>query len=264
VTISLSTDPSVVDVLRGDRTRRPPRNSSSAAGLRAQLEDGIFEILGTDTPIAPIIVRPSSMRQPLATTDLSRSSLGLLRGTLLATLLRLRCAGVAVENAFDDALEAWRVAESDNVLLATFDQLDADDRARLATDVTAHDVTLSRALGDISSHWVARTGVRATQRLAAGHVVLRDVNDLTLGTNTADAAAVVLFDVTTSPLGEGAERTMRFHALVETLRSSIVPLRSATFSTATGELWTRDVEPDLLARSVDEVLDVVRELWRAR
>ena len=38
-----------------------------------------------------------------------------------------------------------------------------------------------------------------------------------------------LFDVTTSPLSEGAERTMRYHALVETLRSSVVPLRTSTF-----------------------------------
>jgi hypothetical protein len=264
VTISLCTDPSVVDVLRGDRTQRPPRNTTSAAGLRAQLEDGIFAITGNETPVAPIVVRPSSLRQPIATADLALSSLGLLRGALVTQLLRLRCVGVSIENAFDDAVETWRAEGADNQLFVKFNQLDADDRARLATDVIAHDVTLSRALGELSSHWTARTSVRATHRLAGGRVVLTDVVDLTMGAHNAGTAAVVLLDVTTSPLGEGAERTMRFHALVETLRTSIVPLRSATFSTATGELWTRDVDATLLTRSADEVLGAIRELWSRR
>ena len=33
----------VVDALRGDRAARPLANTTSAAGLRAQLEDGIYE-----------------------------------------------------------------------------------------------------------------------------------------------------------------------------------------------------------------------------
>jgi hypothetical protein len=263
VTISLCTDPTVVDVLRGDRAQRPRRNTTSAAGLRAQLEDGIFAITGDDAPATPIVVRPSSLRQPIAATDLSLSSLGLLRAALVTQLLRLRCVGVAIENAFDDAIEAWR-ADAGDALLAKFERLDADDRARLATDVVAHDVTLSRALGALSSHWMARTCVRASQRLAGGRVVLRDVVDLTMGAHNAGTAAVVLLDVTTAPLGEGAERTMRFHALVETLRTSIVPLRTATFSTATGELWSRDVDAALLTRSADEVLGAIRELWSLR
>jgi hypothetical protein len=95
-------------------------------------------------------------------------------------------------------------------------------------------------------------------------VVLRDVVDLVIGNTTSDVASIALFDVTTSPLGEGAERTMRYHALVQTLRTSTMPLRSCTFSTATGELWVRDVDYSLLARSVDEVLTCVRDLWSAR
>jgi hypothetical protein len=264
VTLSLRTDPSVVDVLRGDRTRRPRRNTTSAAGLRAQLEDGIFAIAGNDVPVSTLVVRPSSLHQAIATTDLSHSSLGLLRAALVTQLLRLRCVGVRIENAFNDAVESWRANATDADLLARFDRLDADDRARLATDVIAHDVTLSRALGELSGHWMARTCVRATQRLAGGRVLLRDVVDLTMGAHDTDTAAVVLLDVTTSPLGEGAERTMRFHALVETLRTSIVPLRTATFSTATGELWARDVDATLLTRSADEVLGAIRELWSLR
>jgi hypothetical protein len=140
--------------------------------------------------------------------------------------------------------------------------MDNDERARLATDVTAHAVTLTRAIGVLPSRWMPRSTVRATQRLAAGNVILRDVIDLMIGTTGNDNASVVLLDVTTAPLGENAERTMRYHALVETLRSSVAPLRTSTFSTATGDLWTLDVDHELLTRSANEVLDVISELWK--
>jgi hypothetical protein len=68
---------------------------------------------------------------------------------------------------------------------------------------------------------------------------------------------VVLLDVTTSALDEGAERVMRYHALVQTLRTSIVPLRTSMFSTATGELWSSDVDDEMLTRSLGEVLDLI-------
>jgi hypothetical protein len=55
---------------------------------------------------------------------------------------------------------------------------------------------------------------------------------------------------------------MRYHALVETLRTSVAPLRTSTFSTATGDLWACDVDHDLLTRSCDEVLAVIEELWK--
>jgi hypothetical protein len=63
--------------------------------------------------------------------------------------------------------------------------------------------------------------------------------------------------VTTSALDEGAERVMRYHALVQTLRTSIVPLRTSMFSTATGELWSSDVDDEMLTRSLGEVLDLI-------
>jgi hypothetical protein len=59
-------------------------------------------------------------------------------------------------------------------------------------------------------------------------------------------------------LGEGAERVMRYHALIQTLRTSTVPLRTSIFSTATGELWSTDVDAELLSRAVDDVLEALR------
>ena len=251
---------SVVEALRGERAARPRIDTTSAAGLRGELEDGLFQVLGTITKSEPIIVRASSLRQTHYTTDLALSRTGLLRGVLVGQLLRLMSVGVVVEHAFDDAVDTLRGEGRSLDLLEHLGQLDNEERARLATDVTAHAVTLSRSLGDVPRHWSPRTAVPATQRLGGGRVVLRDVVDLVIGSSGGDVASIVLFDLTTSPLGEGAERVLRYHALVHTLKTSIVPWRAAMFSTATGELWTRDVDFELLMHSVHEVLSVVGEL----
>jgi hypothetical protein len=263
MTILLSSSPiSVINALRGDRAERPLANTTSAAGLRALLEDGIYEVLGKNNPASPLIVRASSLRQKTNAIDLSLSAPSRIRGVLINQLLRLLCVGEHIDHAFDDAVLAWRGDVGSNDLVERLEQMDNDERARLATDVTAHAVTLTRAIGVLPSRWMPRSTVRATQRLAAGNVILRDVIDLMIGTTGNDNASVVLLDVTTAPLGENAERTMRYHALVETLRSSVAPLRTSTFSTATGDLWTLDVDHELLTRSANEVLDVISELWK--
>ena len=255
---------SVVDTLRGDRAARPLANTTSAGGLRAQLEDGIYEIMGKRNSSAPLVVRASSLRQASHTTDVSLSSLGRIRGVLINQLLRLHCVGESIDHAFDEAVEAWRAEAGASDLIGRLEQMDDDERARLATDVSAHSITLTRAFGSLASNWMPRSAVRATQRLGAGNVVLRDMVDLMIGTNSGAWASVVLLDVTTSPLGEGAERAMRYHALVETLRTSIVPLRTSAFSTATGDLWALDVDHELLSRSANEVLEVINELWMSQ
>ncbi len=255
---------SVIDALRGDRSTRPAADSTSGAGLRSLLEDGIYEVLGAAALPAPIVVRPSSLRQPRWTADATGSSHGRLRGVLVNQILRLLSVGMSVDHAFDDAVSAWRGEVGTNELIDQLDRLDGDERARLATDVSAHCVTLRRSLGTISPHWSPRSALRTTQRLAGGSVILRDVIDLMIGTLDSDVASVALFDVTTAPLGEGAERAMRYHALTQTLRSSIVPLRTCTFSTATGELWIRDVDQELLNRSAHEVLACVSDQWNLR
>jgi hypothetical protein len=244
----------VMDVLRGERANRPPANTSAAAGLRAALEDGIYELLGPDLRDEPIIVRASSLRQGALVFDPEVAPLAQLRGILITQALRLMSAGVEIDDVCAELLVAWRAEVGHSALTQLVDRLDADELARLSTDLTAHWVTLKRSLGPLSTRWLPRTSLRAYQRLAGGNVVLRDVIDLMVGTTSGDVASVALLDVTTSPLGEGGERVMRYHALVQTLRTSTVPLRTSMFSTATGELWSLDVDDELLHRSVADVL----------
>ncbi len=253
----------VMDVLRGERTKRPIANASAAAGLRAALEDGIYELLGPELRSEPIIVRASTLREGPLSFDPMAAPLARLRGILINQSLRLMSAGVEIDDVCTDLLVAWRAEVGHTALSEEVDRLDAEELARLSTDLTAHWVTLKRSLGPLSNRWLPRTSLRAYQRLAGGNVVLRDVIDLMVGTTTGEVASVALLDVTTSPLGEGAERVMRFHALVQTLRTSIAPLRTSMFSTATGELWSTDVDDELLHRSVEDVFESLERLRAA-
>jgi hypothetical protein len=244
-----------MDVLRGERSTRPSANNTAAAGLRATLEDAIFERLGPDLRPAALTVRASSLRRGPQSPD--GAPLAQVRGILINQALRLLCANVTIDDAYCQTLMAWRAEAGDNDLTRFVEQLNDDDDARLRADVVAHWVTLKRSLGPLSNRWLPRTSLRAYQRLAGGNVILRDVIDLMVGTTSGDAASVVLLDLTTSPLDEGAERVMRYHALVQTLRTSIVPLRTSMFSTATGELWSSDVDEEMLSRSLLDVIDVI-------
>jgi hypothetical protein len=261
-TTTLSPD-SVLDALRGERAARPARDLASAPRRRAELELGIAEVLGEAEPHPPVLLSAARLR-PGAAVDLLNGARGRLRGALVSVLLRLHAVGATVGDPFADALAAWRAEGPAPELARHFEALDADGLARLATDVTAHYVTLSRALGEVPPAWGTRTAQRASLRLGGGRVLLRDTVDLVIGSVHDAAASVVLLDLTSAPLGDGAELALRYHALVETLRAGVVPLRSAVLSSATGELWLREVDDELLDRAVGDVLGALVAQWRGR
>ena len=253
---------SAIEALRGDTTSRPLSDSASASGLRAHIEDGIYSIMGKASPITPLIIRASSLRQKHQVSEIQLASLSQIRGILITHVLRLLSVGFEITDPFNDALSAWRCELSGSELVRYFNGLDKEQVARLEADVNAHSSTLKRSLGKISATWMPRSCVRASQRFAGGHVLLFDVIDLTVGTTTSEHASVALFDVTTSPLDKAAERTMRYHALLQTLKTSVVPLRTSIFSSATGEMWTSNVDNESLSRSANEVLSVLSDMWK--
>jgi hypothetical protein len=83
-----------------------------------------------------------------------------------------------------------------------------------------------------------------------GYLTLRDVNDLVVG---SVANGLALVDVTTAELDERLERRLRYHGLVETLRSGIAPTCVAGLSTATGECRIYPVTIDSLLIAVSEL-----------
>ncbi len=249
---------SILEVLRGERAERPPRDTETASGLRAILEDGLGEVRDRFTRTSPLVITAANVVRHADAIDIARAPIGRLRGALVAELVRLIAVGHRSDDAFDDALRAWGVDQPSRDLRSVLDDLDADGRARLATEVSAHAATLTRALTPVPATWSVHTALRSRLPLAGGAVVLSDVIDLVIGTSTESTASTVLVDVTTSPIGTSAARLMRFHALVHTLRTSVTPWRVAMFSTATGELASDDVDVTVLGAALDDVLAAAR------
>jgi len=258
--VDLQTPASVLRVLRGDPATRPTVDRALAGGLRAWLEDGIYDVSKGETRERPLILR-SNLETPRELVSIESSSTAQLRGVLVSYVLRLACAQFNFDDPYRDALSAWRAEESSGTLATAYEQLGADERARLGADVNAHASTLLGHLGAVQPQWNVRIHQQTSQRLSGGNVLLRDVVDLRLGSSATTRASVALFDITTSPLSARMESTLRFHALVETLRTNTPPLRVATLSSATGEFWNIDVTPDLLVLALDNVLDVVEQRW---
>ncbi len=243
--------PSIAEVLRGDRATRPLADRASAASLRRSLEE---ELAPTAKSAKPVVVTPRSHK----THSANVSAHARLRGTLIDQLVALHVAGHRVDDAFEDAAEAW-VADAHGELRDAFVNLDPEERAQLATDVVAHGVVLARRLGFLQYGWRPRTSVTAVQQLLSGAVTVRDRFDVVVGSINTVHASVALLDVTTSLLDDETARTLAFHAVVQTLVAGVVPLRVVGFSTASGEVLAHEVDTDFLDFGRSVVIDTARQ-----
>jgi hypothetical protein len=212
------------------------------------------------------IVAPGTVR--LSARDFtpdrtSSGSTGLLRGALVAQLVRLHVANCAITSPIDDAIGALRGSGRDTPLCDRVDALDPDERARLSAEVTAHLEVLAEVLPRVPARWSPRCGVRQAVALAGGGILCRGHVDLALGTPGGNRACVCLIDVTTSVLGAHHEQICDYLALLETVRTGEQPLRVAAISTADGASIVRDVTPELLGRAVEGLLDALPQLSAA-
>jgi len=150
----------VMDAMRGERATRPPANTTAAAGLRAMLEDAIYELLGPALREVPLVVRASSLRHPARTERPTDSPVARVRGILVVQALRLHSVGFAVHRAYDEALTAWRAEVGASELTAVVNALSDDDAALLRSEVEAHCVTLGRSLGPVATRWLPHVPTR--------------------------------------------------------------------------------------------------------
>jgi hypothetical protein len=245
----------LMSTLRGVSALRPEVDRGLSGGLRAWLEDGLFERLGV---LQPGAVRLTARSCSGATQ--SANPTALLRGALLGVLLRLHVAGADLPDPYEAAVTALRASGRDQDLLAPLDELDSEDAARLAAEVDAHHAVLGSTLGSIPSRWSPRCGVRMVVPLAGGGVVLRGTVDLALGVPGGTRTCVCLLDVTTTHLREVNDEALAYLALLETLRTGEPPLRVAALSTADGDATVHDVTTELLAGAVDAVLATACEV----
>ncbi|HEV3212203.1 MAG TPA: hypothetical protein VGZ03_02290 [Acidimicrobiales bacterium] len=242
----------LVVALRGTGALRPRVDRGLAGGLRAWLDDGVFERVGVPLPGA---IRVAT--RDVAGAPRSGGPAAMLRGALVAQLLRLHVAGCVPADPFDGAAAALAASGRDDALTALLAELDAEDRAQLAAEVAAHAAVLVDRLPLVPSRWSPRVGVRHQVPIAGGGVVLHGQIDLTLGEPGGTTACVCLLDVTTSVLEARHEEGLEHLALLATLRCGEPPLRVAALSTADGAAVVRDVDATMLADAVDRVLRAV-------
>lgn len=252
--MTFATYSTVADRLDEGSLQRPPRDEMVAAGLRATLEDALFALGPRDE--TPLIISSVRSPWPHGVSELAHSRLARLRGQLVAVALRLLVVDGLSDDPMADVAAAWRVTTTSPSARAELAALDDQERARLVSDVRAHVATLSDHFGVVAPSRMARSDVRSRVSLAGG-LELRDRVDLTLGLSSSRTASMVLVDVTTSPLDDATIRTVRYHALVHTLKSGVAPWRSAIFSTATAELLSCEVTSEQLHESVEDVVDAM-------
>jgi hypothetical protein len=259
MTSTLDSATTVLQALRGNRADRPAARTGDSAILRAALEDSLYSIVGPQHFFNPLVIRSQELRTEVTTLSANLHSFARVRGILMHHALRLLSVGYSFANPFEELVAAWRCDVGENELLAFIDHLDREDRAKFSTDIAAHTTALRHGLGVIGASWSLRSTVRVSNLLCSGAVALRDTIDLSIDTLGEGANSTVLLDLTTAPLDENSERTLRFHALNQTLRTGVTPLRSGVLSTATGEQLVHTVDTELLTRAVEDVLEAAEK-----
>lgn len=241
----------LLGTLRGTPALRPAVDRGLAGGLRAWLEDGVFERLGPGRR-EPGAIR-LGVRQVAGAPSLA-SSTALLRGALVGQLVRLKVAAAPVADPFDDAACALSASGRHEDLVSLLVDLDAEEHARIHAEVAAHAAVLDASIPAVPRRWSPRCGVRQAVPLAGGAVELRGRVDVALGEPGADRACVCLLQVTTSRLEPRHDAVLAYLALLETLRSGESPLRVACLSTSDGAFAVADVTSELLGGAVADTL----------
>jgi len=254
-----STAPStdIVLALRGQRTMRPRIDPLLAGGLRSWLEDDVADVALTLDPSAPLLLSPrTATAGPLITVP---PLIALARSVLVSNLVAQRISLGEVRHPMDDALSALEADHFQRELVDAIHSLDQSAFAQLSAEVAAHDTVLARHLSRVPTSWLPRSNVRLTAALAGSRIVVNAVANVALGAPSTDFASVCFLDVTTSSLDDLTGRRLGVLALIETLRNGALPLRVASLSTATGDVFITDVTDEVLATAVADVVNAVHQ-----
>jgi len=257
--------------LRGDGAPRPVVDPGLAGGLRDWLEDGLVEAVGgLPGDSETVRVNKESLSQVLlceahlvARRGAPRvMTVELARGSLVDALFRQWVTTGAVEDPWNDALEALAV-EGDRDGVGSFvTGLPPTRRHQMMAEVADHAADIVARWPVLSPAWLPRTQERLEVPLCGGRVVLAGVVDLVLGRPARDRASVCLVELKSGTRRVEHRGDLHFYALLEALRSGAPPFRIATYYSATGELDAEPVEEETLVRTLARVLDGALRLCR--
>jgi PD-(D/E)XK nuclease superfamily len=248
--------------LRGDAGARPAIDPGLAGGLRDWLEDELSgAVASLPEDAAPVRVTKDALDQVLVCeahfqahrSAPRRVTVELVRGTMVDLLFRQWVTTGALDDPWNDALEALWVTDDDGA--RTFvDALAPEARQALALEVEAHAARIAACWPVLAPSWMARTQERLTVPLAGGRVLLSGVVDLAIGAPSSGRASVCIVEVKSGRRRVEHRGDVHLYALLETLRAGAPPFRVATFYTADGELDVEAVGRDALLGALHRVV----------
>lgn len=229
----------LLGLLRGDRTSRPWVDPGLAGGLRAWLQDALYEAGGE-----PVLATPFQFG--FATPVSPRTPVARLMGQLTTTLFVQR---FTLPDAKDPVAAAAAQLRGHGLDEALDELLASDDRAyavQLALD-------LRRRWPELPAAWFPRFRNPLAVELSGGDLRLYACPTLTLGPPARERASVAMVQTVCGPILEGHRRGGRLLALAETLRSGAIPFQVVTASLDTGEVETLAVSERLVAQATREL-----------
>ena len=170
--------------------------------------------------------------------------------------------GCALDQPFEDALCAISVTARGPETLDALGRLPARERSALRSFVQERAAAIAAQWRPVPPAWLPRTGEQIRVPLAGGAVMLSAAADLVLGRpsdKTSSVCLVRLHEKRSGDATEAARRTRRALALVETLRSGAPPWRVATYDPGARHLLVEDVDEELIAAAVHDVLRAMED-----
>ena len=142
----------LISALRGARDARPAVDPMLAGGLRAWLEDELAELVEQLDASQPLRLSPFSVMEP----ELASQQLGPRNpiGPLVHALVDQQVAFGSISDPLEDALCALEATPRHAELVAQVHDLDPDDFAQLAAELSAHASLLAESLGRIPGTWL--------------------------------------------------------------------------------------------------------------
>lgn len=235
----------LLGLLRGDRSSRPRIDPGLAGGLRAWLQDALYEAGGE-----PVLATPFQFG--FATPVSPRTPVARLMGQLTTTLFVQRFTMPDASDPVEAAAAQLRGRALDEPLDAL---LASEDRAyviELAAD-------LRRRWPELPAAWFPRFRDPIAVELSGGDLRIYACPTLTLGTAAGTHASVALVQTVCGPILEGHRRGGHLLALAETLRSGAIPFQVVTASVDTGEVEALPVSEQLVANATRTLVAGITE-----
>ena len=222
-----------------------------SGGLRAWLEDGVAARVEPGHPFGAIVIEPPG--EPLLKPQNKKIRQSDLIDRCIKLLFSLHLTGVSVR----DPLVAIRqlVQMDPQISLARdFLSLTPSGRHELRRHLYPIFQNMVKDIPAVPATWMPRTATALSATFGSLSVLLGGRCDLVVGQNEKDARQVVLVDVRATNDDSVNESRRGFFALLETLRSGLMPKRVVTYVAGSGLLEVSEVSEAFVKNAVEELL----------